>query len=161
LLTAVGQLQLPRIDDHSIVVDAPVSEAWAAVLGELEGVTSGPLATTYARVIGCKPSRASGTRPLRVGSTVPGFAVTSTVAEEELVLSGHHAFSTYELTFRLRSTGEARTEIRAESRAAFPAVHGRLYRLLVIGTGFHVLAVRRLLASIRQRAERPSRGHAV
>ena len=157
--TVVGQL--PRIDDHATIVDAAVTEAWAAVLDELDGATSGPLATTYARVIGCKPSRPSGTRPLKVGSTVPGFAVISAVAKEELVLTGHHAFSTYELIFRLRSTGKDRTEIRAESRAAFPAVHGRLYRLLVIGTGFHVLAVRRLLGSIRQRAEELSRGHTV
>jgi hypothetical protein len=157
-LTVVGQL--PRIDDHAIVVDAPVTEAWAAVLDQLDGATSGPLAATYARVIRCKPSRPSGTRPLSVGSTVPGFAVTSAVAEEALVLTGHHAFSTYELIFRLRSAGKDRTEIRAESRAAFPGAHGQLYRLLVIGTGFHVIAVRRLLDSIRQRAVEPfRRGH--
>jgi hypothetical protein len=156
-LTAVAQL--PRIDDHAIVVDAPVTEAWAAVLDELDGATSGPLAATYARVVGCQPSHPSGTRPLGVGSTVPGFAVTSAVAEGELVLAGHHVFSTYELIFRLRSAGKDRTEIRAESCAAFPGVHGQLYRLLVIGTGFHVIAVRRLLGSIRQRAAEPSRGH--
>jgi hypothetical protein len=156
-LTAVAQL--PRIDDHAIVVDAPVAETWAAVLDELDRATSGPLAAPYARVVRCKPSRPSGTRPLSAGSTVPGFAVTSAVAEEELVLTGHHMFSSYELIFRLRSAGQGRTEIRAESRAAFPGVHGQLYRLLVIGTGFHVIAVRRLLGSIRQRAAEPSRGH--
>lgn len=153
--------QLPRIDDHAIVADAPVTEAWAALLDELDGATSGRLATTYARVIGCQPRRASGKRPLGVGSTIPGFAVTSAVANEELVIAGRHVFSTYELIFRLRPLGEDRTEIRAESRAAFPAVHGRLYTFLVLGTGFHVLAVRRLLGSIRQRAEEPSRGPTV
>jgi hypothetical protein len=130
------------------------------VLDQLGGATSGSLAATYARVIGCQPSRPSGTRPLGVGSTVPGFAVTSAVTEQELVLTGRHAFSTYELIFRLRSTGKDRTEIRAESRAAFPGAHGQLYRLLVIRTGFHVIAVRRLLGSIRRRAaEPPRRGH--
>lgn len=145
--------RLPAIDEHAIVVDAPVAEVWAAMLEELNEATSGPLAATYARVIGCKPSSSSGTRPLGMGSTVPGFRVTSAVADEELVLTGQHLFSTYELIFRLTSTGEDRTEIRAESRAAFPAMRGRLYRLLVIGTGFHVAAVRRLLGPIRQRAE--------
>jgi hypothetical protein len=151
--------QLLRIDEHTITVDAPVTEAWVAVLDHLAGATSGPLASTYARIIGCKPSSTFGAQPLRVGSTVPGFAVTSAVANTELVLSGRHAFSTYELIFRLRSAGSERTEIRAESRAAFPALHGSLYRLLVIRTGFHVVAVRRLLGSIRQRAEKPARSH--
>ena len=152
---------LPWIDDHALVVDTPVTEVWKAVLDEVDRATSGPLATAYARCLGCKPSRSSGTRPLEVGSTVPGFTVTSASVETELVLTGHHVFSTYELIFRLRSTGSNRTEIRAESRAAFPAVHGRLYRLLVIDTGFHVRAVRRLLGSIRQKAEERSRRHVV
>jgi hypothetical protein len=89
-LTAVAQV--PRIDDHAIVVDAPVAEAWAAVLDELDRATSGSLAASYARVVRCKPSRPSGMRPLSAGSTVPGFVVTSAVAEEELVLTGHHVF---------------------------------------------------------------------
>jgi hypothetical protein len=136
-----------------VLVDAPVTEVWAAMLDVLDHATSGPLAATYARVVGCKPSSSSGTRPLGMGSTVPGFAVTSAVEAEELALTGQHRFSNYELIFRVSSTGEGRTEIRAESRAVFPALRGRLYRLLVIGTGFHVVAVRRLLGSIRQRAE--------
>jgi hypothetical protein len=111
--------QLPRIDDHAIVVDAPVTEAWAAVLDELDGATSGSLATTYARVIGCKPSRESGPRPLKLGSTVPGFTVTSAVAEEELVLTGHHVFSTYELSSGCGLLG--RTGPRSEPRAARPS----------------------------------------
>lgn len=153
--------QLPWIDNHALLVDAPVTEVWTAMLNEIDRATSGPLATAYARVIGCQPARASGTRPLEVGSTVPGFTVTSALAETELVLTGHHVFSTYELTFRLRSTGNDQTEIRAESRAAFPKVHGRLYRLVVIDTGFHVRAVRRLLRSIGQKAMERSPGHTV
>jgi hypothetical protein len=145
--------RLPTIDEHAIVVDAPVTEVWAAMLDQLGEATSGPLAATYARLIGCRPSSSSGPRPLGMGATVPGFGVTSAVAGEELALTGQHWFSTYELIFRLSPAGGDRTEVRAESRAAFPALRGRLYRLLVIGTGLHVVAVRRLLGSIRQRAE--------
>ena len=42
-----------------------------------------------------------------------------------------------------------------QSQAAdFPGPHGRAYRLLVLGSRAHVLAVRRLLARVKRRAER-------
>lgn len=146
----------PRLDEHAIIVDAPATDAWAALLESLDGWTSSPVAAAYAKAIRCEPSRPLGPRPLGPGSTVPGFAVTEMVPVKEVVLAGRHLFSNYALTFRVRPAGSGRTEIRAESHAEFPAPHGRLYRLLVIGTGFHVVAVRRLLESIRQRAEAPA-----
>ena len=41
-----------------------------------------------------------------------------------------------------------------ESRAAFPGPQGRLYRLAVVGSGGHVVAVRRMLTGIRRAADR-------
>ena len=144
---------LPRIDEHAVSIEAPVAAAWAALLDTIGGPTSRPLGGAYARAVGCRPARARGPRPLEAGSTVPGFAVVSAVPEEELALAGRHAFSTYELVFRLQAVGVDGSEVRAESRATFPGPHGLLYRTLVIGTGFHVVAVRRLLGTVRRRAE--------
>ena len=50
----------------------------------------------------------------------PASPSASASTETELVLTGRHVFSTYELTFRLRSTVHDRTEIRAESRRVLP-----------------------------------------
>jgi hypothetical protein len=73
------------------------------------------------------------------------------VAEAEpgrrLALRGRHRFSRYELTFVL-----ADGELRAQTRAAFPGIHGRLYRAAVIGTGGHRILTRRLLRRIAARA---------
>lgn len=42
----------------------------------------------------------------------------------------------------------------AESRAAFPRVSGAVYRMLLLGTGGHVLVTRRMLAAVKRSAER-------
>lgn len=89
-----------------------------------------------------------------VGETVdhPGFHVVTAVPAKELALAGSHRFATYALIFRLEEAGAGRTRVRAESRAAFPGPAGRLYRLLVIGTGGHALAVRRMLRKAGENA---------
>ncbi len=126
---------------------------WPALL---EVVTRGftrPGMATYARLVGSEHWSAGGPRPLRVGSTLPGFQVVATVPGSELALAGRHRFSSYSLTFRVDDAGPGRSRLRAESRAAFPGLTGRAYRLLVVGSRGHVVAVRRLLAAVRRRAE--------
>jgi hypothetical protein len=145
--------ELPLIDEHTTAIDADVGEVWAGLLETLGGAFSGRAATTFARLVGCTEWRASGPRPLDVGSTIPGFRVTAAVPGHELVLEGRHRFSEYALTFRLDEIDGGRTGLRAESRAIFPGVHGRAYRMLVIGTGGHVAAVRRMLTGVKHRAE--------
>jgi hypothetical protein len=57
----------------------------------------------------------------------------------------------------LRFTLEARaesTELVAGSYAAFPGLHGKAYRLMVIGTGAHKVVVKRMLDQVREDAER-------
>lgn len=83
----------------------------------------------------------------------PAFHVELAAPPTELVLAGRHPFARYALTFRIDDVGDGRARLRAESRAVFPGIHGRLYRLAVIGTRFHVLAVRRLLRGIQRDAE--------
>jgi hypothetical protein len=120
-----GAAQLPHVDEHATEVAADPATTWEAVV--------------------------------RVGEALPsrGFRVATRIPERELGLRGHHPFSRYALIFRLDDLGEGRTRVRAETRAVFPGLHGRVYRGLVIGTRMHVLVTRRLLKAIKRRAERP------
>ena len=104
-------------------------------------------AARVALLLGCSDT-------LAAGSTIPGFHVEATTAPRELALLGRGRFSAYALNFRIDQLGGAETDLRAETRAEFPGVRGRLYRWLVIGTGVHVLVTRRLLDGAKRRAER-------
>jgi hypothetical protein len=151
MLAAMQIDDLPYLDEHSTDIRADVDDVWISLLDTLSGAFS--RASGYARVIRCIPRRAAGQRPLAEGSTIPGFRVVTAVPGRALVLEGRHRFSTYALTFRLEPVDSGRSRLRAESRAAFPGVPGRVYRLLVVRSGGHVHAVRRLLAAVRRRAE--------
>lgn len=143
----------PYIDEHATLITAGVDEVWRSLLDALDGAFSQAGAATYARLVGCADHTASGPRPLADGSTFPGFRVVAAVPGRELVLEGRHRFSSYALTFRIDQVGSGRSQLRAETRAAFPGPAGSLYRLLVMGTGGHVVGVRRLLSRTRRRAE--------
>jgi hypothetical protein len=145
---------LPAIDEHATVISADADAVWSALLDTVERLGSRP-ARAYARLVRARPAGDSGPRPLAESSTIPGFRVAVAVAGERLVLEGRHAFSEYALTFRIEPAGPTGSRLSAESRARFPGPHGGLYRLVVIGTRFHVLAVRRILGSVRRRAEQP------
>lgn len=151
---------LPYVDEHTTVIAAGTEVVWRVLGNTLDRSSSRPGAVGYARLVDCADRTASGPRPLAEGSTFPGFRVTTAVPGRELVLEGRHRFSTYALTFRLEELGPDRSRLRAETRAAFPGLTGRLYRRLVIGTGGHGVGVRRLLAGIRRRSEeRSGDGH--
>lgn len=145
--------QPPHLDEHSTVVAADADDVWAALLETLDRSFSGRVPAAYARLVGCADTTTSGPRPHVPGSTLPGFRVTTATPGRQLVLEGRHRFSSYALVFRLEPAGPGRTALRAESRASFPGVHGRLYRLLVTRTGAHVVGVRGLLSGVRRRAE--------
>ena len=76
-----------------------------------------------------------------------------------LALAGRHRFSSYALIFRLDDLGTHGTRLRAETRAEFPGVKGRLYRTLVIGTRAHVIVTRALLAAVERHSESSARSH--
>lgn len=147
--------RLSHVDEHSMTIEAGAGATWEAVLRVAEGSTDSPRASRGARLLGCADVEASGPRPLAVGSAVPGFRVQAAERPRELVLAGAHRFSDYALTFRIDDLGDGRSRLRAETRAEFPGLQGRIYRALVIGTRGHVLATRRLLRAAKRRAERP------
>ena len=92
---------------------------------------------------------------------------------ERLVLTGRHRFSRYALVFELEPLGE-HTVLKALTYAVFPGLHGRVYRLLVIGSRAHVrrhqadarlgrggrLSVRRCQPGVRSGARRSRAGRA-
>ena len=144
---------LPRLDEHATDIDAAADDVWTALRTTLDATMSRPWSIVAGEVLRCAETRASGPRPLAEGSTVPGFRVAGVVPGTLLALEGRHRWSTYALVFRLERI-DGRTRLRAESRATFPGVAGGTYRLLVVGTGGHAAAVRRLLGSVKRRAER-------
>lgn len=145
---------LPHVDEHSTVMVISVERAWAALLDVVEGAFSFAGARPVARLLGCQEVEASGPRPLGRGSTISGFRVARADRPSELTLVGHHRFASYALSFRLEPLNDGHTRLRADTRAAFPGVKGRLYRALVVGTHAHALVTRGLLAAVARRGGR-------
>ncbi|MER6568383.1 hypothetical protein ABT288_19970 [Streptomyces sp. NPDC001093] len=147
-MTYVRTVPLPYVDTHTTVVPAGADVVWR-MIGEVMGRSfAGRGGAAYTRLVGVADRTASGPRPLSVGSTVRGFRVTAADPERELTLTGRHRFSAYTLTFRLTPESPGRTRVSAETRAVFPGPAGRLYRLLVIGTGAHAAVMRRMLRAV-------------
>lgn len=141
---------LPFIDKHAVEVAATPEGTWQALLRHWER----SLPSWFARLLGCQDSRPSGPRPLAQGSAVVGFHVEDCEPPRRLVLAGSHRFARYQLIFHVEAVGEGRSRLSAETRAEFPGLLGRIYRLLVIGCGPHILATRWILGGIRRRAEK-------
>lgn len=144
---------LPFVDEHGVEIAAPPDAVWEPLCRVAEGAFSSPTVARVARVLGCEATAASGPRPLAEGSTFPGFTVARAVPGSELALVGRHRYSDYALVFHLSGDGTT-TRLRAETRARFPGLSGRLYRAAVIGTRGHVLVTTRLLGAVKRRAER-------
>ena len=142
--------ELPFIDEHSRVIEAPPDRAWQALPGA--SMRSDRGASGLARLLGCEQSAVAGT-PGEVGSTIPGFRVARSQRPRELALEGRHRFARYELLFHVDDLGRGRSRVRAETRAAFPGLRGTAYRVLVIGSRGHVAATRRMLVRVARRAE--------
>jgi hypothetical protein len=144
---------LPRIDEHAVVLRATADRTWSALQHVVSHSFSRPPASLMARVLGCQPARAGGPRLLAPGSTLPGFRVVESEPPGLLALEGEHRFSRYSLTFHLDELPDGTSRLRAETHAAFPGTAGRAYRAAVIGSRAHVLVVRRLLGAVARRAE--------
>ena len=129
--------QPPYVDEHEIVVRAPRERVWAALTSYVDGVLATGRSSVVTRLLGAVP-----------GS---GFGESSRADGDRLELIGRHRFSQYRLVFSLHDASGA-TRLRATTYAAFPGLHGRTYRALVIGTRLHVLATRRMLDAVARRA---------
>ena len=139
--------QLPFLDEHREQVDVPADVAWTALVGVLRRRLGG--AGTLARVLGCDPVDGTPGFSGRVGETLPGFRVVDAEPGRRLTLRGKHRFARYALTFLIDGN-----QLRARSEAAFPGIHGRLYRALLMGTGGHQLVTRGLLRHVARAAGR-------
>jgi hypothetical protein len=128
----------PYVDDHDVLVSAPRDRVWTALESYVDEVLATGRATLLTRLLGTSPAS--------------GFGVASRVAPQRIELTGRHHFSRYRLVFSLLDASEAATTLRATTYAAFSGPHGAAYRLMVIGSRAHVLATRRMLASVAARA---------
>jgi hypothetical protein len=143
---------LPFVDEHTVDVAASCPRAWDALLVVVSRSFHGRATEVVARLLGASETGPRG-RPGEPGSAIAGFKVAATKAPSLLALEGEHRFSRYALVFHLDPLPGERCHVRAETRAEFAGIHGRIYRAAVIGTRGHVLVVRRLLRAIRARAE--------
>jgi hypothetical protein len=145
---------LSHIDDRSRTVEATPDRTWSALLAVTRSIGR-PLPGALVWAWGLDPPEHRGdwSSPAP-GTSFPGFAVAEVNPPRLLVLRGRHRFSRYELRFTIAEAGSGRVEVRASSSGEFPGPLGAIYRGLVIGSRGHVLAVRRLLARIAERAER-------
>jgi hypothetical protein len=141
---------LPFVDEHDVLVSAAAEAIWP-LLGTAMRSTPPIAGRVAAAVLGTDPRRESGD-PLTPGGALPGFRVREAVPGRRLVLAGRHHFSDYTLTFTLTQRPDG-TLLAARTDAAFPGLPGRAYRALVIGSGGHRVAVRRMLGGIRRAAE--------
>ena len=131
----------PRhVDEHSVTLAVPPEAAYAAVRSYAAGLVGPP--TGRARVL---LARVLGTDP------PSGFAVAEEQPPRLLSLAGRHRFSRYVLDLRVDPEPGGST-VTAVTWADFPGPRGAVYRTLVIGSRGHVLAVRRMLAGIADRA---------
>ena len=143
---------LPPVDEHGTEIAADPDQVWEALAATLPRILNTRRSAGFARLLGDAFTEARG-EPTVIGSTVPGFIVSRSIRPSVLALLGQHRFSRYALVFRIDQLGIGRSRLRAETRAQFPGVKGRVYRALVIRSRGHVLVVRRILSAVRRRAE--------
>ena len=122
--------RLPYIDEYAIPVRADRRATWDAVL----------------RVM-CRDAHDPTTVPI-------GFVLDDATSPERFACKGRHWFAAYRLVFVLTELPDGTTRLAAQTWAAFPGVRGRAYRALVIGTGFHRVAVRRMLNRVAASADK-------
>ncbi|NUS44507.1 MAG: hypothetical protein HOQ24_12560 [Mycobacteriaceae bacterium] len=149
--------RLPYIDEHGIRIAASAVDTWKALIETVSRTVTDPPAVA-ARAFRLDPTRKSGDwATVGLDHAVAGFRVLEEQPGRRLALGGAHRFSRYQLIFEIDETASGTVDVRAQTRADFPGIAGRIYRALVIGTRGHRLVVNRLLGAVKQRAERYSR----
>ena len=126
----------PYVDEHRITIATSRDLVWIALRRYADSSLSSTENHPLARLLGTDPAS--------------GFAVAYVVPNQQLTLAGRHRFARYKLVFELADAAAGETLLTARTYAAFPGLLGRIYRALVIGTRGHVVAVRRMLRSVRR-----------
>jgi hypothetical protein len=126
--------RLPYIDEHAITVDADRAETWSALLNAM-----------------CRDPHDPSTVPI-------GFVLDEARQPERFALKGRHLFAVYRWVFELDADQGDRTRVRAITWAAFPGMHGKIYRALVIGTGAHRVVTRATLKRIARLTDQTQTG---
>jgi hypothetical protein len=147
---------LPRIDEQIIDVDADLPVTWSSLIEALEKAQASKSRELVARRLACDPAQRNGASLQTVGATLPGFRVATVEPLMRVELVGEHRWARYSLDYRLEELMTGETRLCAATRAQFLGRSGSIYRMLVIGTRLHVVAVRATLQSIKGHAE--SRG---
>jgi hypothetical protein len=129
---------LAYVDEHRERIAATPERTWQALTRLVRGLTR-PAPAAFAALWRLEPRS--------------GFAIVEESAPRHLALRGRHRFARYELAFDVDPSPGGVT-LRARTHAEFPGVAGRAYRALVIGSGGHLLLVRRMLRRIARSAER-------
>lgn len=122
--------RLPYIDEHFRVINADRAVTWTALL------------------------RTTCENPDDLNTLPRGFVLDEADPPHRLAAKGRHWFSRYRLTFVLDEVDPTHTRLTAISHAAFPGIHGRIYRALVIDSRMHRLVVRDMLRRISVAAGR-------
>ena len=133
---------LPFVDEHALRVQASPDATWAALVAWTARFLK-PAPKLFADLWKLEPDA--------------GFAIAERDEGRRLVLAGEHRFARYQLVFEVEPIG-GQAMLRARTLSAFPGVAGRVYRALVIGSGGHGVAVRRMLRQIARRATLPAQG---
>lgn len=151
--TAAPPARLPWVDEPAVYIGAELQTTWSALTEVLRKSFSRDGRAIGAALLGCEHVRPTGPIFPQERSVVPGFLVATSRPPLTLGLVGRHRLSAYSLTFRLDEGAPGTTDLRAETRAAFPGFTGRVYRAAVIDSGAHRRLVISLLHSIKTQAE--------
>jgi hypothetical protein len=144
---------LPYIDEHACEIEDSPERVWRALLATVRGTPRPPGWLSAAWGLEHRRRIGAWDASVAVGDTVPGFVAAEVDAPRGLALRGRHRFSDYELRFELEPTAGGRTRLRAKTFAAFPGLKGQAYRTVVITSGAHRVAVRRILGRVGRMAE--------
>ncbi len=125
------------VDEHTTTLAAAPAAVWPQLRAYVDDWLARSERSPLTRLLGTRPPA--------------GFEVTGADEPRRLTLAGRHRFSHYVLDVRLTDVGDGTTTAAAATYADFPGLHGLAYRTLVIRSGFHVLATRRLLRGLRDR----------
>lgn len=130
---------LSYIDEHSVEIRAAPDAVWEALWRVLRRSFGGSRGSRlFASAVG-----------VRHRDPIAGFRIAEEEPGRRLVLEGEHRFARYRWSFDL-----ADSRLRATTHAAFPGLHGRIYRTLILPTGFHARAVKRVLSATARAAAR-------